>query len=129
MSINRAQLVELAADELNLSSVGQTLAVEDSEKIDARIDPLIDNLAVRGVIYLGSTEDFADSISEPLSILLADSCAKIFGKPRDPVTRDRIEEELRVIARRAPATNKYLGTDPAMQSTGPYSYNRWLRGT
>jgi hypothetical protein len=128
MTITRAQLVAMAADELGIASVGQTLAVEDQEKIDEKINPLLGNLSARGVIYVPDADAIPESIQEPLSILLAQACAVTFGKPRDLALRDRMEDELRVIARRAPAPNKYLRADDALQNGSHLSYSRWLNG-
>lgn len=126
MTINRERLIELAADELNVTSVGQAIAREDRESIDGKIDSLLSNLAARGIINITDPDYIPDAVGEPLSILLAESCNKTFGKPRDMALRERMEEELRVIVRRVPATNKYLGVDEALRATTNYNYSRWL---
>lgn len=128
-TINREELIELAADELNVSAIGQTLSPEDHAKIDGKIDGLLSNLASRGVIYLASADDIPDQCAEALGILLADQCARTFGKPRDISLREKMEEELRVISRRMPATRDTLAVDAALRPQASYTYTRWLRGT
>ena len=129
MTITREGLIALAADELNVTSVGQTLAIEDYEKIDDKIDGLLANLSSRGIVYIGDADAIPDSIADQMGILLADVCSKSFGKPRDFALRDRIEEEIRVIVRRKPATNKYLSTDPALEGGAHFTQARWTSGT
>ena len=124
--MTREGLIEAAADELNVTSVGQALAQEDHDKIDGRIDGLLANLATRGIVSIQDADSIPDSVSEQLGQLLAESCSKSFGKPRDPAMRERIEEEIRVIARRGPAPNKYLATDDAMRAGDVFTYSRWL---
>lgn len=127
-NINREQIVALAADELGVTSVGQTLSPEDQEKIDEKLDALLSGLAARGVIYISNPDSIPEQVQEQLAILLAQACAVSFGKPRDFALRDKIEEELRVVARRQPAPKKYLEADAAFQGNSSMSYARWTRG-
>lgn len=126
MTITRTRLVEMAAEELLVASVGQSLAVEDAEKIDARVDALLDNLNVRGIIFLGDAEAIPESVSQALSILLADNCAVSFGRPRSPAEVSMREDELRTISRRMTPTKKYLTVDSALKPSAAYRYANWL---
>lgn len=125
--MNREELIARAADEINVASVGQALAQEDYEKFDEKIDGLLANLSSRGIVYIGDADAIPDSIADQMAILLGDVCSKAFGKPRDFALRDRIEEEIRVIVRRKPATNRYLRTDVPSPGSG-YTYSRWQNG-
>ena len=129
MTITRTRLVEMAAEELLIASVGQSLAVEDAERIDARLDGLLDNLNSRGIIYLGDSEAIPEAVANAVSILLADNCAVAFGQPRKPAEVAMREDELRVISRRMTPTKKYLTVDDALKPSAGYTYQRFLNDT
>lgn len=108
-TITRAQLVNLALDELNVSSVGQTPATEDYEKVDDAVDGLLSRLAGERVVTISDPDSIPDSISEPLADLLAERCARVFGKPRDPVARLEAEKRIRRIVATPPTYEPVRG--------------------
>lgn len=125
--MTREELIARAASEVGVASVGQALAIEDYEEIDGKIDGLLANLSSRGIVYIGDADAVPDAVADQIAILLAEVCSKAFGKPRDFALRDRVEDEIRVIVRRKPATNKYLETDTPT-SGNAYTYSDWRYG-
>ena len=93
-TINRAQLVNLALDELNVTAVGQTPAIEDYEQVDGMVDGLLARLASEQVVSIQDDDAIPEAISEPLAELLAERCNRSFGKPRDAALR--LEMEMRI---------------------------------
>lgn len=122
----RAQMIALAADELGILGAGQSLADEDEDKIDSRIDGLWAELSVRGVVDVGNDEAIPVEWSGPLAELLANECAPTFGIPKKDVSM--AEERLRVMTRRQPASNRTLQFDSPLRSASPLSYRRWVSG-
>lgn len=94
-TITRAQLVELAADELGVSSIGQSLAVEDAEKIDGAIDSLLSRLAVEQICYVADADETPRALADQLAVLLAEQCARSFGGQRDNAVKMGAEMALR----------------------------------
>lgn len=126
----RAQLVAQAADELGIVGSGQSLADEDEDKIDGRVDGLLGELAIRGVVDVADETAIPVEWCGPLSELLANEVATVFGKPKkSQAEREMIEERLRVMIQRVPAANTVLQIDSTLQGTSNYSYSRWVSGT
>lgn len=126
----RAELVVMAADELGITSPGQSLAVEDSGKIDSRLDGLIGELAAREVVYVPNLDEIPIEISGPLALLLANESAGAFGQPRlaDPA-REAIEERIRVAVQRQPPAEPELRVDTMWQGGASHLTGaRWSRG-
>lgn len=126
--MTRAELIEAVADELRLTSVGQSLAVEDSEKIDSKIDGVLADLAGRQVIYVGDADNVPDAAAEYLAVIIKDACASAFGQQRDPALRELMEEKLRVLVRKIPPTKATLKIDRALTGRANYTYDDWLWG-
>lgn len=109
-TITRSQLVNLALDELQVTSVGQTPATEDYEKVDDAVDGLLSRLAGERVVAISDPESIPESISEMLAELLAERCARVFGKPRDPVARADAEKRIRRIVATQPTYEDTVGS-------------------
>jgi hypothetical protein len=128
----RTELVNAAAEILEVVGSGQPLDAEDGDTIDARIDPLLAELDARGVatIDFDSDDEMRAEFFSPLSELLANEASLSFGKPKlaDP-QRESIEERLRIIVRRIQAANATLRVDTAL-SPGPrfMTAGRWRGG-
>lgn len=126
----RDELVDMAADELGITSEGNTLESADQEKIDARFDGLVTELATRDVCNVASEDEIPVEWSGSLALLLADECAMIFGKPKMPeASREIVMDRLRVLTHKIEPPNRYLQADTALRGTGRYTYNRWLNDT
>jgi hypothetical protein len=126
----RLQLASMALDEMLVVGAGQSPADEDIEKVDGRLDGLIGELEGRGVLQIADDQDIPVEWTGPLAELLANECARSFGKEKMPEQmREAVEERLRIMVNRQD-TNKTLKVDPSMQS-GRYGYTvaRWTRGT
>lgn len=127
----RAQFVAMAADELGIVGSGQSLADEDEDKIDSRVDGLFAELAAREVIFVQDDEAIPVEHAGPLAELLANECAQIFGKQKMSVqAREGIEDRLRVMLNRIAASNKYLEVDTELQRRqAAQSYTSWVSDT
>lgn len=101
-TINRAELVNLALDELQVTGVGQTPAIEDYEKVDGAVDGLLARLAQERIVLVSDDDAIPEAISEPLAELLAERCTRAFGKPRDPVLRKEMEDRIRRVVASTP---------------------------
>lgn len=124
----RAQLVELAADELLLTSEGNSLEDAYEDKIDARVDLLFGELLARGVVDVDNEDEIPAEWCGPLAELLANECAVAFGKQKlAPAARTEIEDRLKIMVQRVAASNRYLKTD-LPKASGRFTYNRWLTG-
>jgi hypothetical protein len=126
----RDELIEMAGEELLVIGSGQSLEDEDQEKIDNRVDNLFGELSSRGVCYVANDAEIPAEWCGPLAELLANECARIFGKQKLPdQQREAIEDRLKVMVQRIPASNAYLKADTAIIGGPNYSYNRWLNDT
>lgn len=76
----RTDLIERAATELGALTSMQSLADEDRDTIDGYIDPLIQQLATDGVVYIGDTEQIPVEYFLPLAMLLGNAAAISFGQ-------------------------------------------------
>jgi hypothetical protein len=126
----RAELVEMAADELGLTSDGASLEVETSTKIDGRLDGLLGELGAREVVYIADADEIPVEVSGPLAELLANECAGAFGQPRKTeAERVMIEDRIKVVVQRNPPSKPYLEVDKALQGGGGHlTASRWARG-
>lgn len=128
-TIDSARLVVLAADELQLVGVGQTLPTEDSEKLEDRVDEMLEELASMKIVHISSSDAIPSALADPLAKLLAERCGPTFGRPRDPVLKEQLEDRIRLMVKIAPPTQNILTADSALIGAhGGYSQARWLRG-
>jgi hypothetical protein len=87
MAKTRGDLVNRALNILGAVGSGQTASPEDVALVDALVDPVLEELARRGVTYVGNggvegdmtTGDFSPSEFIPLAITLAKAAVSDFG--------------------------------------------------
>lgn len=102
MAKTRADLIERALKNLGALPAGQSASAEDSLSMDALIDPLLDSLNMREIIYVGDSENIPDEYFIPLGELLAFAASPEFGASLDPARltmdgRPKAEDDLRHI--------------------------------
>lgn len=64
---------------------GEAAAVEDMQDVDDLIDPLVANLATRGVVYIGNVNEIEDEVFEPFCRRLAWDARVSFGVGSDKI--------------------------------------------
>jgi hypothetical protein len=125
----RDQLVDMAADELGLTSTGNGAEAEDTQKIDAKVDGLFLELSARGVCDVSDEDAIPIEWTDALALLLADLNASAFGKPRmGHMDRIAVEERIKVMVQRVPPARETLTTDRALRGAGRLTLSRWSRG-
>lgn len=77
----RAQLIERALKNLGVIEPGEAPSSEDSDTMDGLIDPLLSQLAVDQIIYIGDPEQIELEYFLPLARLLANIAGPDFGSP------------------------------------------------
>jgi hypothetical protein len=126
---NRAELVEMAADELGLSSSGNSVEAEDAAKIDAKLDGLLAELELRGVASVPDLAEIPVEYCGPLSELLANENSVTFGRQRMARSdREGVEDRLKVMVQRVAPAKATMDADHALQGHGHMTYSRWQRG-
>lgn len=110
ITINRAQLVNLALEELQVTGVGQTPAQEDYDKVDGEVDGFLARLAADQVVSIQDEDAIPLAIAEMLGELLAERCNKSFGKPRDAQLRAEMEARIRRIVAANPTYEPAVGS-------------------
>ncbi len=91
----RIDLIERAATELGKLVAGQNIEDEDRETIDNLVDPLIQQLAIDGVVYVDDSEGIRVEYFLPLARLLANEAAPSFGQAKNPTVQASEESYLR----------------------------------
>jgi hypothetical protein len=100
---------------------GQTPAAEEYNQVDDLVEPMIEDLAARDVITIGSTGVFEDKHFLSLGHVLAGHALSEFGMQNDPALTARAikgEQDLKEIDTKAV---RYLHTR-AMRSDYPLGY-------
>lgn len=102
MTKTRSDLIERALKNLGALPQGQTASAEDSQSMDAFIDPLIETLNQRGIVYIGDSENIPDEYFLPLGECLAFVASPEFGASLDPARlnmsgRPKAEDDLKCI--------------------------------
>lgn len=102
MAKTRADLVARALKNLGALPAGQAASAEDSLSMDALIDPLLDSLNFRDVVYVGDSNSIADEYFIPLGECLAFVASPEYGASIDPSRlrqdgRPKAEDDLRHI--------------------------------
>jgi hypothetical protein len=111
----RLELTSMAADELGLTGPGQSVEAEDQQYIDARFDGLMGELSGRGIVSISDEDAIPIEWCGPLAELLANECARKFGKQK--------------MVNRVGLENVKLKLDPALTGgSGPLTIARWTRG-
>lgn len=81
---NRVDLITATLKLLNAIAAGQDPTAEDVDAVDEVIDGKIAELSARGLFYSGDPNEFDDQYLDPLSVVIANTCAPTFGQPRNP---------------------------------------------
>lgn len=77
------------------NGAGQQPEPEDVQEIDSIIDGKLAELNARNVYYAQDKNNFDDEAVPPLSIVIANEVAPVFGQPRNPESRREAENILR----------------------------------
>jgi len=83
MAKTRDQLIQRAAERLQVAQAGQPLAAEDRELIDANVVPVLRDLAARRVCDIVNPNNIPDELFLGLADCLAAACAEDFGATFD----------------------------------------------
>ena len=115
MSKTKSELITETLQELGALGAGQTASAEDTAAVDARVQPLLDDLAARNVVYIGGSDAIDESVFSHLVQILAQLCAPKFGAPMDPNAIAYAEKNLRTISRINRGTGRNLRVDCALR--------------
>lgn len=97
MTKSREDLTTRVLEELGVLAAGQTPSAEDSQTIDLEIDPVLQDLASRGVYTYGDSDSIEDDAFVHLAVLIANSKARVFGLAPSEETRLMAERRLRAL--------------------------------
>jgi hypothetical protein len=106
----RTDLIERAATELGALTSGQNLEQEDSDAIDNLVDPLIQQLALDGVVNIQDTGAIESEFFISLSKLLANEAAPSFGQQTSADVKLANENTLRRLSATRPTYEVLQGT-------------------
>lgn len=93
--ISREQLVNRSLRKLGVIGAGQAASAEDFAVVNEVVQPIMDDLGTRSIYFWGDPDQIDDASSEHLAEILANSCAKDFGKAPDENVRLLAERRLR----------------------------------
>lgn len=94
MAKTRAQLVTRALEKLKVIGAGQAASAAVQQRVDHVVDPLMDDLAERGIFQWGDEDDLPEAAFEHLAELLANATAGDFGKASSEEVRKLAESRL-----------------------------------
>jgi hypothetical protein len=130
-SKTRAQLIDMALDDLFAAGSGQSPEAEDQQKVDSRFDGLMADLAARLIVSIADDQDIPIEWCGALSELLANECARAFGKEKMPdQMRESIEGRLHTIVNAGDISTYRLKVEPPMKTKRRIglSLARWTSG-
>ena len=122
----RAELIQQIAFVLGILGDGQTLESDAQSRIDERIGPVTLSLATRNIVDISNIEALPAEYFLDLADCVADACAGVFGKARDPGMLAAAEDRLAAMARISPASKDTLDVDGAVLRSPALTYARWL---
>ena len=96
---NRTQFITAVLQDMGVVSVGATPAAEDVALIEVRLDPMLEDLSFRNVIYISDFQTFPDKIFQALVDLMVQICGPAFGRQKDRAEIELMEGRLRTIQR------------------------------
>ena len=108
---NRSALILAALIEVGAVASGQPASAEDVAAVDARVDPMLADLAARGIAYVADADAIEDAIFSHLLRILAEHVAPMFGRPTDWAVIEEAERRLRVIANVGRGSRRTLRVD------------------
>ncbi len=79
----RQDLIAATLKLLNVLAAGQDPEPEDAIEVNGLIDGKIRELNRRDIIFFTNTDEFEDEFIDPLSVIIANQAAPLFGQPRD----------------------------------------------
>jgi hypothetical protein len=106
----RDQLINRALKSLGIIEAGEAPAAEDYSTVDDMIDPLLAQLAVDSIVYIGDSDEIPLEYYEPLARLLANNCGPDFGSAINQDAKIRDEQLLRRLSSQRP-TYEVLKTE------------------
>ncbi len=95
MTKTREDLVTRALSKLGAIGAGQTPSAEDAAVVDGVVEPVMDDLASRGIYSWGDPDELDDDAFEHLAQVLSVAVARDFGLPSDEMARLAAESRLR----------------------------------
>ncbi len=95
MTKTRDELIERALNKLGAIGAGQSPAAEDATLVGDAVDPIMSDLASRGIYSWGDPNALDDDAFEHLAEVLAVAVARDFGKEADETKRLMAESRLR----------------------------------
>lgn len=105
----RRDLVEQALKNLGVIASGQTPSAEDVARMDAYVDPVLEELEEVGTIEVDDDEAIPAAWFLPLSYVLTGAAASDFGSHNDPrviLLADRGEKRLHALMMTKPTYNR-----------------------
>jgi len=102
---SRHDLIQEAADKLNIVDTGQSLEPDYADKIDTNIDPLLMQLAADGICEVVNDKEIPSEWFDAIAGLLANICAPVAGKGYDPQIKQYYEAQLRRLTSSGPTYN------------------------
>lgn len=84
---------------------GQTPNVQEYNSVDALVDPTVEDLIGRDVVYIDDVEAIDEKYFMPLGLILASNCRAEFGLASDPALpalAQKAERDLQQISRVVP---------------------------
>jgi len=94
LSKSRDDLVTRALVKLTVIGSGQSPDAEDAASIDAAIDGILGDLAARDVVAVADDDAIPAEWFEDLAEIVAQHCARDFGRVKDQAEIERAERAL-----------------------------------
>jgi hypothetical protein len=108
MAKDRQELVHRALKNLGVLPQGQSPSAEEYNSVDDLVEPMVEDLLGRDIVFLESTEVFEDRFFLALGHVLAGQAAAEFGMQNDQAIAARMvkaEHDLEKIASTRPTYN------------------------
>lgn len=104
MSKTKTELATRALQILGVAAAGQSVAAEDLTLVEGIVDPLVAQLGIQGVTYVGDTDEIDDAVFLPLARRLALEITSDFGMPAaDEMTVLEADKPLRRMSASGPS--------------------------
>lgn len=107
---SRVDLVTKALDLMGVSQLGQNAEPEDTDIVDAEVDGLLADLALRKIVYVADSNQLEDEWLNPIATILASRCSPTFYIPRDRDAEQAEEMRLRQLTR-SPIAHETMRSD------------------
>lgn len=91
----REDLIARALTELGKLVSGQNVEEDDEQTVDNLVDPLLRQLSIDGVVYVGDADAIDPEYFLPLARLLANEAGPSFGIPKNEDAKLLDERSLR----------------------------------